>query len=372
MNNEDAPRGTILIVDDNPTNLNVLFIFLREKGFKVLVAENGESALQRSALAQPDIILLDVLMPGLDGFETCRLLKDNPDTADIPVILMTALNDTNDKVKGFASGAVDYITKPAQYEEVLARIHTHLRLRRLQESLQTEVEKHQQLAAELNAYAHTVAHDLKAPLGLLLGFAEVLEESYTALSPEEVAQLTQRIRRSGQKMRSIIDGLLLLASVRLEEVPRRSVNMLAIFLEAEARLRDLIIAYGAEVKRPSSWPNVIAYSPWVEEVWANYLSNAIKYGGTPPRVDVGSTPLDNGMMRFWVQDNGGGLTEEEVARLFMPFTRMEHTPAVEGHGLGLSIVQRIVTKLGGQAGVESTPGQGSRFYFTLPLAEERD
>lgn len=129
-------KDTILIVDDSPTNLDVLFDYLRDSGFKVLVAEDGEGALQRAGYAQPDIILLDVLMPGLDGFETCRRLKGNEETKDIPVIFMTALSDTVDKLKGFEAGAVDYVTKPVEVAEVLARVRTHLTLRNLQKQLQ--------------------------------------------------------------------------------------------------------------------------------------------------------------------------------------------------------------------------------------------
>jgi len=365
MNPQSASPETILIVDDNPTNLNVLFNFLHEQGFKVLVAENGESALQRSILAQPAIILLDVLMPGIDGFETCRRLQSYPDTKHIPIILMTALNDTADKVTGFAAGAVDYITKPAQYEEVLARVNTHLRLRRLQESLQTQIHEYEHLTAELNAYAHTVAHDLKAPLGLMMGFAELLDPQLPA---QEFGQLTQRIRANGRKMKSIIDGLLLLASVRLEDVPLQPVPMLMIVTEAEARLSDLITEYDVQVKRPSTWPDALGYAPWLEEVWVNYISNAIKYGGTPSHIEMGSSREPNGMIRFWIQDNGAGLNAEQLKQLFIPFTRIDHSNEVEGHGLGLSIVQRIITRLGGQVGAESSVNQGSRFYFTLPPA----
>ena len=129
---------TILIVDDNPTNLGVLFDYLRSANFKVLVAEDGEGALTRADYAGPDIILLDIIMPGIDGFETCRLLKENKNTQEIPVIFMTALSDTVDKVKGFELGAVDYVTKPLQHEEVLARINIHLTIRKLQKSLQKQ------------------------------------------------------------------------------------------------------------------------------------------------------------------------------------------------------------------------------------------
>jgi len=134
----DMEQGIILIVDDNPTNLGVLSDGLSDSGFEVLIAQDGESAIERVDYAHPDIILLDVLMPGIDGFETCRQLKANPSTQDIPVIFMTALSDTVDKVKGFELGAVDYITKPIQHEEVLARVRTHLTIRKLTQQLQQQ------------------------------------------------------------------------------------------------------------------------------------------------------------------------------------------------------------------------------------------
>ena len=137
---------TVLIVDDNPTNVSVLLDYLSEAGFRVLVAQNGESALERVAFAYPDIILLDVLMPGIDGFETCRRLKSSPAGQDIPIIFMTALSETVDKVKGFSLGAVDYVTKPIQHEEVLARLTAHLTIKQLQQQLQA---KNDYLQAEI-------------------------------------------------------------------------------------------------------------------------------------------------------------------------------------------------------------------------------
>jgi PAS domain S-box-containing protein len=138
MSAENNKKGVIVIVDDKPTNLGVLFDFLTDSGFKVLVAQDGESAIQKVEYAHPDLILLDVMMPGIDGFETCRRLKANPATQDIPVIFMTALSEAVDKVKGFSLGAVDYVTKPMQQEEVRARVTTHLTLRNLHHKLQEQ------------------------------------------------------------------------------------------------------------------------------------------------------------------------------------------------------------------------------------------
>ncbi len=220
---------------------------------------------------------------------------------------------------------------------------------------------------ELDAFAHTVAHDLKNPLGALTGIADFLEARQHRFSEEKLRQYLQEIARSGRKATNIVDELLLLASVRKKEVKVRPLDMAHIMAEAQHRLVDMIDEYQAEIIQPEKWPVAWGYGSWVEEVWVNYLSNGIKYGGRPPCLTVGATVQKDGMVRFWIQDNGPGLTAEEQARLFAPFTQL-HQVRAQGHGLGLSIVQRIVEKLGGQVGVESegVPGRGSLFYFTLP------
>jgi PAS domain S-box-containing protein len=241
------------------------------------------------------------------------------------------------------------------------RVAAEERLRRFARELQVRNE-------ELDAFAHTVAHDLQDPLSLVVGFADVLQADYHALPAEEVARHLSIIADSGLKMSKIIENLLLLARVRRMEVEVTSLDMSIILAEAQARLAHLIEERGAKIEMPAAFPAVQGYGPWVEEVWVNYLSNAIKYGGCPPCMEIGAQPVGVGMIRFWIRDNGCGISPEEQARLFVPFTRL-NASREPGHGLGLSIVQRIVERLGGEAGAESPgPGQGSTFYFTLPEA----
>jgi signal transduction histidine kinase len=368
MTNQD----TILVVDDNPVQLKLALHFLRRTGYDVLIATSGEEALEQVGDVRPDLILLDVLMPGIDGFETCRRLKDGEETRDIPIIFMTSLSDTADKVKGFEFGAVDYVTKPIQPRELLARINTHLTIRNLQKSLQQEIVEREKLIAELDAFAHTVAHDLKSPLTSIVGYANVLVEQHTAISGDDLTRYLQVIAQNGYRMNNIIGELLLLASVRaMEDIEIKPLDMAAIVSEARGRLTYMIEEYEAEIDLPESWPAARGYGPWVEEVWANYLSNAIKYGGRPPRVELGATErVDRGpdgfeVVRFYVRDNGDGLTPGEQERLFTPFERLDQVKAM-GHGLGLSIVGRIMSKLQGQVGVESEIGVGSTFWFSLP------
>ena len=220
--------------------------------------------------------------------------------------------------------------------------------------------------AELDAYAHTVAHDLKSPMASLVGFADLLEQRYEKMPAEKTPYFLHIISHNGRKIVNIIDELLLLASVRAaEEVQRIPIDMSRIAMESQRRLADAIAESSAELITPETWLTALGYEPWIEEVLVNYISNAIKYGGSPPRIELGATDMLNGYIRFWVRDNGKGLTTEEQQRLFTPFTQLTSVRA-KGHGLGLSIVQRIVKKLNGDVGVESTPGQGSTFFFTLP------
>jgi len=240
-------------------------------------------------------------------------------------------------------------------------------IRQAEESLRQQTLELQMRNEELDAFAHTVAHDLENPLSLMVGYAEFLESDHTSIPSEELSEYLRILARSGRKMTNIIDELLLLASVRKADVKMAPLDMGLIALEAHERLTDMIQENEATIVLPETWPVAWGHAPWVEEVWVNYLSNAIRYGGQPPHIVLGAEEQANGAVCFWVHDNGPGLTPEEQARLFVPFTQLYQVRAL-GHGLGLSIVQRIIEKLGGQVGVTSTgvPGQGSIFYFTLP------
>lgn len=237
-------------------------------------------------------------------------------------------------------------------------------------SLEHALHEREKLIDELDAFAHTVAHDLKNPLSIVLAYAELLRAEATAmLSPEEIVEFSDEIFRSAEKMHSIIDALLVLAGVRqMGEVTVSPLDMGAIVGGVCRRLDRVIRQHDADIVIAEAWPAVMGYAPWVEEVWANYISNALKYGDDPPQVELGASDLQNGYVRFWVRDNGRGIAPDDQAQLFTPFTRLSQVRTIEGHGLGLSIVQRIVERLGGEVSVDSVVGQGSTFGFTLPVA----
>jgi signal transduction histidine kinase len=249
--------------------------------------------------------------------------------------------------------------------------------RQAEETLRQYAEELEKQNAELEAFAHTVAHDLKNPLNALRLASDLSEYEFTAMSHEERYSLLQVADRCGQRMGNIIDELLLLASVRGQRVEPHRLDMGPIVERAVDRLHYLSASYKAKVRLPAEWPVAIGYGPWIEEVWVNYVSNALKYGGRPPQVALGANLSDAGWVRFWVRDDGAGLTEAEQGHLFAPFERL-HQVRTEGQGLGLSIVRRIVEKLGGRVGVVPNPpgrserreasGPGSTFYFDLPRA----
>ncbi len=251
-----------------------------------------------------------------------------------------------------------------QLEEYAGTLETRNdELRRSERRLRRDAAVLESRNEELDAFARTVAHDLKNPLGVIVS-ASALLRTADDLPAEKLRDLLGRIQSTALDTARIVDELLLLSHVRKVEAPRGPVDMAAVVGTVLERSSELIEEHGAVIARPGSWPAAVGYGPWLEEVWSNYLTNALKYGGRPPRLELGATALADGRARFWVRDNGAGVPADARERLFVPFTRL-HTHGT-GHGLGLSIVFQIVDKLGGTVGVESEPGRGSTFYFTLP------
>jgi len=360
-------RGsTLLIVDDKPQNLRLLSDFLAEQGFELMLTRSGVHALEKARLATPDLVLLDLRMPEMDGFEVCRRLKADAATAGIPVIFMTAEEDTRAKVEGFALGAVDYITKPVQRDELVARIQHHLQLHRLQQELTAKTEELSLKNTELEAYAHTIAHSLKTPLAAANRFLEILYKFKSENLSDEQRHLLGQALSALSSTGSAIDALLLLSTVAQQSVTLHALNMGALAAQALNQLADLRARTQADVSLPEAWPQALGYAPWVGEVWVNLLSNALKYGGSPPRLELGGE-RDGTQVRFWVRDNGLPLSEDERRRVFVPFTRL-HQERAAGHGLGLVTVQRIVLKLGGTVQAGPAPGGGNEFSFRLPAA----
>ena len=241
--------------------------------------------------------------------------------------------------------------------------------KQMEEALRQSNDELQARNVELDAFAHTVAHDIKNPLHLILGYAGMLVENFSAFSSAEVVHSLQFIERSSRKINSITDNLLLLSQVPPQDIIRAPLHMATIVAEARLRVSHLIDDQ-AHISVPDVWPMGLGYEPWVEEVWANLLSNALKYAGRPAYIELGGERQADGLVCFWVRDNGPGIAPANQARLFEAFYRVD-TNHNSGHGLGLAIVKRIVERLGGEVSVQSSgvPGEGACFRFTLPAAQ---
>ena len=237
------------------------------------------------------------------------------------------------------------------------------------QQLQEEILEREQLITDLNAFAHTVAHDLKSPLSVIVSSSQSLVDGTISLDESAAPIAAGLIYRTSRKSIRIIDELLTLASISRQEIQPEPLDMAAIINEVEIRLSPMIEEYKVQIIKPDVWPVAAGHAPWIEEVWANYLSNGIKYGGQPPRLELGADEQPDGSITFWVRDNGEGLSSEFQAKLFKEYSRLTEARA-KGQGLGLSIVKRIVEKLGGQVSVhsENRPGHGCVFAFTLPPA----
>lgn len=370
----------ILIVDDNPTNLRMLSQMLSKHNYKVRAVLDGSQALTILDSNPPDLILLDLMMPGIDGYEVCERVRVHPEGKDIPVIFLSALGGAQDKVRAFKSGGVDYITKPFQVDEIIARMETHLTLRKMQkqhnrdnQELEVRLAEFDKLNSELQerneelaAYDRSVSHDLKGPVSYIVTSTEWLQRSYTQLTPEQIHHFLGQIATRAYQANSIIESLLLLSQTGdIEQYP---LDMHATVKRSLDNSHDLIVECEAQLNLPDALPSAMGQTSLVEQVWDNYLSNAIKYGGHPPHITIGAETQDDNTVRYWVQDSGPGITPDKHPSIFASHTR-SGDGKVEGHGLGLSIVRRIVNKLGGQVGYENLPGQGCCFYFTLPCVK---
>jgi signal transduction histidine kinase len=254
-------------------------------------------------------------------------------------------------------------------ESLAASASIAIKNARLVEALQQQKQDLQDQNEELDAFAHTVAHNLKSPLSRLAGYAELLLIDDNTFTKEEKNSVNQRIIDNAYRMNNIVDELLLLSSVRKADVTLRPLSMADIVQSTLDRIQHLIDENQATIILPESWPAAMGHAQWIEEVWENYLTNAMKYGGDSPIISLGAQKMGRDMIQFWVRDNGEGISTEQQEFLFTPFTRLSKV-RISGYGLGLSIVQRIIHKLGGAVGVESEVGEGSLFYFTLPTQKD--
>ncbi len=351
---------TILIVDDTPANLGVLVETLGAAGYQLMVAEDGEEALAQTAQTQPDLILLDVMMPGIDGFETCRRLKARAETCDVPVLFMTALSETGDKVKAFAAGGVDYITKPIEHEEALARIRTHLSIRRLQRELK------EQLALK-ERFMRIAGHDLRNPLCLILMAGELAKRQPGV--PEGIVKYMANIGEGAAQMRRIIDTFLDLRAPTAGGSGRIDLTLLASAVTRQQEHAAARKQITLTTELPEKLPLARCDAAHAYQVFTNLVSNALKFTPLGGAVTVRVT-LTTFRLRIEVQDTGPGVPEAERVQLFREHVRLSPRPTAgeESNGLGLAIVKHLVESQGGTVGADFPEKGGSVFWCELMVA----
>ncbi|MBL8156543.1 MAG: tetratricopeptide repeat-containing sensor histidine kinase [Anaerolineae bacterium] len=256
-------------------------------------------------------------------------------------------------------------TLQAIYEVEKARLEAETHFHRSQ-SLEREIQQNEQMIAELDSYADNVAHDLRNPIGVILAYGSLIEGELEDQPDSDSRMYMEELMGAANKLNEIVGALLSLAKARQQQIMPQPVDMNEVLQEALTRVRPVAEAHQAVIEIDGTLPAVMGHASWLEEAFVNYLNNAIKYGGTPPRVRLGASPDPSGHIRFWVRDNGAGLSESALAQLFTRFERLGQQK-IEGHGLGLTIVKTIVEKLGGSVSAESSgiPGEGSTFSFTL-------
>ena len=373
-----SDKSLILVVDDISKNLQVVGTLLRRENYRVVPATSGAQALERVRADPPDLILLDLMMPEMDGLEVCRRLKAEPLTQRIPVIFLTASNEMEHLVQGFEMGAVDYVTKPFNPPELLARVRTHLELKHARERLR-------EMNEEKNEFMGIVAHDLRNPLGAITGYAEMVLEELASLPPpseekfacsvREATQCTGRIWDASRRMAGMVQNLLDAnrierGEMKLNRTPTELAALVSSVVETQ-QPRATAKQQTIHLQNETAPVNVIVDSNVMVQVLENLVSNAVKYSPPGKNIFV-RLKKEAGAVRCEVQDEGPGLSAEDQKKLFGKFARLSAKPTGGEHstGLGLSIVKKMVEAMNGKVWCESEPGEGALFVVQLPTVNE--
>ena len=380
-----AAVQTILIVDDEIQNRKLFETLLRPEGYRTLTAANGEEALKVIAEHSPDLILLDIMMPGIDGYELAVILKADAATSNIPIIMVTALIDRDARLTALNAGAEEFLSKPVDRTELYLRVRNLLRLKtfgELQKQAQEEIrslntgletrvqERTAQLQAsneELQAFAYSVSHDLRTPLSSISGFSnllhrEVIENTGTVRSLHYLARISAGV----QQMGASIDALLLLTHVSRTVLRPEKVDLSAM---AQAVLNGYSEREPYRLVQMEIEPDLVVQGdPYLlRQALANLLGNAWKFSGQQTQVSVifSSATDADGKTVYAIKDNGSGFDMNYYDKLFAPFQRLHSISEFPGSGIGLATVHRIVARHGGKVWAESEPGCGATFYFSL-------
>lgn len=358
-------KPLILIVDDVPKNLQILGTLLRKIDCELAVATDGHQALNTIERVKPDLILLDIMMPGMNGFEVCRQLKSDDETRDIPVIFLTANDNPEDITKGFELGAVDYITKPVNAAKLYASVNTQLSLH------ETKAQLREQLNSKSKIFS-IISHDLHGSLGIILSFIQVLHKNRKEFSEEEIDEILENISSSAKGSLNLLENLLAWArsqSGRIKFVPTeikpdKFINDILKSLREAARKKQIEMSSTVNVK------SIKADKDMLLLIFRNLISNAIKFTPSGGKISI-SAVEENSSVKFLIKDNGLGMDKEKVEKLFKTDENIS-TPGTDkelGNGLGLILCKEFIQYHNGRIGIESTPEKGTTAWITIPADE---
>ena len=381
----NAEDYTILIVDDNDTNLSIISDYLRSYNFQILVAQNGERAIKTAKDKAPDLILLDVMMPGLSGFDTCKKLKSQVETQDIPVVFITALSNTEAKLNAFESGGADYVSKPFQREEIFIRVTNQLKIRNLTRQLQNQLKREKELRqieaqkaqelVELNAnkdkFFSIVAHDLKGPFNPVLGLTELMASMADQFSPAEIQEMSRGIYQAARNVYDLLDNLLQWSRIQGGRLTYDPVNVdLVEIVDRNVKLlKQSAIEKNIQLYNYVNSP-VFAYADenMVFTIIRNLSSNAMKFTPIGGAVSISAHANEAKQVEIAISDTGIGISPQDQEKLFKMDTHhtTRGTNEEQGTGLGLILCKEMVERNTGELWIESVVEQGTTVKFTLP------
>ncbi|MCX8156272.1 MAG: ATP-binding protein [Verrucomicrobiae bacterium] len=360
-------NGKVLIVDDDSYVCATMEALLKNEGHQLIFASSGAEGQAKALSERPDVILLDVMMPEMDGYEVCRRLKADPATAAIPVLLVTALTERKERLKGIEAGANDYLTKPIDAQDLRLRVRNAIYTRKLYDQLQQSFEQLKELEALRDNLTHMIVHDMRSSLGSVLGFAQLLKASAKNKLDEREANFLNKVERNTNLLLDMVISLLDISRLEAGQMPLR-MNPCNVYDLARAAIQPLEALLGSrtiDVERPNSPITVICDIDLTRRVLANLVGNAIKYTGDDGKILVQFERLPQAV-KVKVVDNGPGIPKEQHKKIFEKFSQARSEQRSLGVGLGLAFCKLAVEAHGGTIDVESDVGRGSTFWFVLP------
>lgn len=363
-------KDRILVVDDNEMNLDMLTRRLARRGYRTSSAKDGEQALEKIANDDFDLVLLDIMMPRISGLEVLAEVRKTKSHLQLPIIMVTAKESSEDIVTALSLGANDYVTKPLDMSVLLARANTHLELKRLSMTLEYSIDELEAKNEDLNEFNYVASHDLQEPLRKMISFGRLLEQELGENASEDATKNLGFIVDAADRMKRLIQDLLKLSRASQEELQFDRVDLNACVDRAIVSLQSRLEETRAQIIRPKL-PTVVGNPTLLNQLYQNLVGNALKFiGDEQPMVQL-TFEQDAENWILGVRDNGIGIEPELAKRVFEPFARLHSRNEYSGTGIGLAICNKAVRKHGGRIWVESQKGAGAHFRFTLPRLQTR-